>query len=214
MRYFRTMHSGHKVVEGNPSKASEPLKEHQPKTVQEPAREQNFPSNLTSEAPFTATSDELVAVRKSQQVNLPKATYIHSEMKKEIRPTQVEEALIITKPKQERNRPNQVSISHASAKIEETLPSLLLGKFSFVKEGENYNAEAKRISNVLKAFRWKVEPPYVIGALFDDNLSIQSNTGVVSREIIMGIEQLGYNFIAVESPKGVLAAWFKKESAK
>lgn len=214
MRYFRTMHPGHKVVEGNSSQASEPFKEHQSRTVQEPVSEQNFPSNQTSNALFPITRDEPVAVRNSRQLNLSKATRIQVEMKEEIRPTQVEEALIITEPKREKNHRNQVSISRASTKIAETQPSLLLGKFSFVKEGEIYNTEAKRISNVLKAFRWKVEPPYVIGALFDDNLSIQSNTGVVSREMIMSIEQLGYNFIAVESPKGIMAAWFKKEGVQ
>ena len=93
-------------------------------------------------------------------------------------------------------------------------PSLLLSKFSFLKEGESYRTEAIRVSNVLRTFRWKVQPPYVIGALFDDNLSIQSSTGVVSREVIMGIEQLGYYFVAVESPKGVMTAWFKKEGVQ
>ncbi|MDG6998491.1 MAG: hypothetical protein JRN15_05180 [Nitrososphaerota archaeon] len=110
----------------------------------------------------------------------------------------------------------KVSVVRVSAQPEEPVsveePCVLLSKYSFVKEGERYAREAIRVSQALQDLRWKIEPPYVISALFDDNLGIESNTGSMGRELLSKIEGIGYKFVAMESPKGVLTAWFKREN--
>ncbi len=203
MRYFGTIHSDHKVIEGDLPLVEDSIVESPPSVEKSVQRTSAIPKERIE-------NTQSIEVRKEPRIARSKVVHVARET--QTRPKQAEEVLIIAGPGQE--PAHEVTISRVSAKIEDTNPTLLLGKFSFIKGGESYNAEAIRISNSLREFRWKVEPPYVIGALFDDNLSIQSNTGVVSREMIMGIEQLGYNFVAVESPKGVMTAWFKKEGTQ
>src|SRR2546422_11494283 len=87
---------------------------------------------------------------------------------------------------------------------------LLLGKFSQIEEGEEYSQEALRISKALGQFRWNIEPPYVIGALFDDIVSIQAQAGSIPKDFLEKVEELGYRFIAVDAPNGCVTAWFKK----
>jgi len=87
---------------------------------------------------------------------------------------------------------------------------LLLGKFSQIEEGEEYSQEALRISKALGQFRWNIEPPYVIGALFDDIVSIQAQAGSITKDVLEKVEELGYRFIAVDAPNGCVTAWFKK----
>lgn len=212
VRYFKTIHSDHNVVEDSASRVSETPEVHAPRTIQEPVKHA-YVTGQKNDHPFSVVRSEPVQAEKSPQTAESIPTQITSSMREGIRPRLAEGALLLP-PKQEKSRRSEVSISHVSAKMEGVPTSLLLSKFSFLKEGESYRTEAIRVSNVLRTFRWKVQPPYVIGALFDDNLSIQSSTGVVSREVIMGIEQLGYYFVAVESPKGVMTAWFKKEGVQ
>ena len=88
---------------------------------------------------------------------------------------------------------------------------LLLGKLSYLEEGEEFRAEALRVSKALRKYRWNTEPPYVIGAMFDDLISIQSQTGMIKAEAIEGIRALGYSFVAIEAPAGVVTAWFRKD---
>ena len=87
---------------------------------------------------------------------------------------------------------------------------LLLGKFSQIEEGEEYSQEALKISKALGQFRWNIEPPYVIGALFDDIVSIQGQAGSITKDALEKVEELGYRFIAVDAPNGCVTAWFKK----
>jgi len=87
---------------------------------------------------------------------------------------------------------------------------LLLGKFSQIEEGEEYSQEALKISKALGQFRWNIEPPYVIGALFDDIVSIQAQAGSITKDALEKVEELGYRFIAVDAPNGCVTAWFKK----
>ncbi len=212
VRYFRTMHSDHNVVEDSALRVSETQEEHAPRAILERVKHASVTSEKSD--PVSVIRSEPVQLRRNPQSAESITTQISSSMREHIRPRLAEGALLVPHPKQEKSRKSEVLSSSVSAKTEEVTPSLLLSNFSFLKEGENYRTEAIRVSNVLRTFRWKVQPPYVIGALFDDNLSIQSSTGVVSREVIMGIEQLGYYFVAAESPKGVMTAWFKKEGVQ
>ncbi len=91
--------------------------------------------------------------------------------------------------------------------------SLLLAMSSYIEEGDEKRSEALKVSRVLKEFRWNVEPPYVIGIMIDDNLSIETNVGVISRNVLNRIEQLGYAFVAINAPQGSPVAWFKKKVA-
>ncbi len=209
VRYFKTMHSDHNVVEGDALHFNETPEVLRPRTVQRTTAHLPTESEKVAD-PFKIASNETVVAGKSSHA-IESSTNLQP-MGEQVKPSP--KVPLIAEPKQERSHRSEVSIEKTTVKNEEVKPSLLLGKFSFVKEGERYRKEALRISNVLKTFRWNVQPPYVIGALFDDNLSIQSSTGVVSREVIMGVEQLGYYFVAVESPKGVMTAWFKNEGVQ
>src|SRR5207247_3908645 len=86
---------------------------------------------------------------------------------------------------------------------------LLLGKSSHVQEGEEYNEEALRISKALGQFRWNIEQPYVIGALFDDIVSIQAQAGSINKDALEKVEELLYRLIAVDTPNDCLTASFK-----
>ena len=90
---------------------------------------------------------------------------------------------------------------------------ILLGKRSYVQDGEAYAQECVRVSQVLRKFRWNTEPPYVIGAMFDDLMCVQSQTGMIKSSLIEEVRKLGYAFVAIEAPGGIVSAWFKKGEA-
>ncbi len=90
---------------------------------------------------------------------------------------------------------------------------LLLAKSSYIQEGEENRKEAIRISRVLRAFRWNIEPAYMIGVIFDGNVSIETSTGVISGTLVKRIEGLGYYLVAVNTSKERPIAWFKKGAA-
>ncbi len=91
---------------------------------------------------------------------------------------------------------------------------LLLARSSYLQEGEENRREAARVSKVLRAFRWNVEPAYMIGVILDDNISIETNTGVISRALIRRIESLGYGLIAVNVSRERPIAWFKRKAVQ
>jgi hypothetical protein len=111
-------------------------------------------------------------------------------------------------PKVPSQAPAAVEPGRAQAPAEE----VLLGKLSYVQPGDEYRDASVRVSRVLRKYRWNTEPPYVIGAIFDDLMSIQSQTGMFRASAIRSVAELGYEFIAVESPSGVVTAWFKKRN--
>jgi hypothetical protein len=206
VRYFTTIHSGHDVVEGiAPVTNTLPL-EKIPTNIEEP--EVSIP-NITKSEIEARPLPKIAEAKRSAPIAVPTAAQTPKAAQTISKQVRIQS---VAQPEMKPAR--EVSIFNSKTRMEEAQPTMLLGKFSFVKAGEAFKAEAIRVSNVLRTFRWKVEPPYVIGALFDDNLSIQSNTGVISREVIMGIEELGYNFVAIESPKCTLTAWFRREAAK
>ncbi|HKW05788.1 MAG TPA: hypothetical protein VJN71_10850 [Nitrososphaerales archaeon] len=196
VRYFKGQHTGHRVL-GGPSEVEE-IAESDPR-AEISINSAGAASMQMLREPVETSRRETIPELTSVQVKQPRNSTLYSESgeaKKEV--SKVKQDKITIKP---------------SSSIDQT-KALLLGKFAFVKDEKFYMDEAEKVSTVLKTFRWKIEPPYVIGALFDENLAIQSNTGIITREVIMGVEQLGYNFVAMESAKGLLTAWFKKEGAR
>jgi len=89
--------------------------------------------------------------------------------------------------------------------------SLLLAKSSYVQEGEESMKEAVRISKILRAFRWNVEPVYTIGVIVEDNLSIETNKGEISGSLVKQIENAGYKLSAVTATSSKPTAWFKRK---
>lgn|GEM_PF-3541883 len=91
--------------------------------------------------------------------------------------------------------------------------TLLLAKSSYVQEGEESMKEAVRISKILRAFRWNVEPVYTIGVILEDNLSIETNKGEISGSLVKQIENAGYKLSAVTANSSKPTAWFKRKPA-
>jgi hypothetical protein len=91
---------------------------------------------------------------------------------------------------------------------------LLVSKSWYIQGGKGNRNEAVRISNVLKAFRWKVEPIYTIGVILDDMLSIETSRSQMSGTLIRRIEGAGYRLTAVAIDRGKPTAWFKKEGSE
>jgi len=87
---------------------------------------------------------------------------------------------------------------------------LLVSKSWYIQGGERNKKEAVRISKVLKAFRWKVEPVYTIGVILDDILSIETSRNQITRTLITRVESSGYRLTAVTDDQGKPVAWFRK----
>lgn len=108
-----------------------------------------------------------------------------------------------------------VQQAHLIAKEKkERVENLLLARSYYIQEGEDYREEAIRISKVLKEFRWKIEPSYSIRVIFDDNICIEGNNGIISRKLIKRIESLGYRLTAVSVEGPSPTAWFKRRQAQ
>lgn len=88
---------------------------------------------------------------------------------------------------------------------------LLVSKLWYQDPGPKNVAEAVRLSRILKSFRWKVEPAYTIGALFDDLLSIEAENGEIGGDMTKQIEDAGYRLSRVVVERGRHVAWFKRE---
>lgn len=91
---------------------------------------------------------------------------------------------------------------------------LLVSKSWYIQGGTGNRKEALRISKVLKAFRWKVEPAYTIGVILEDMLSIETSRSQVSGTLIKRIESEGYRLTAVVTDQGKPVAWFKNLGSK
>jgi hypothetical protein len=221
IRYFEDMHFGHRVVLKDQDKAEEA------KAIEVA---ENLPSSVV-EAPRVITINpkrvevdaravELEAVAQQEKVveNLQKLLEQHTKMEQVASPViptvsvSVAPPVTVSPPETvPAPLPTEVSVVQVeeAQEVKED-PTVLLAKDAFIKEGEKYRQESIRISQSLKEFRWKIEPPYVISILFDDSLGIQSTTGTISRELLSKVEELGYQFVAVEAPEGVPTAWFRK----
>ena len=161
------------------------------------------PPAAPEEAP--AQVEPLVAEPEPGEVEEPEPAVVEAP-EPEVPEVKVPEIVVpeVTAPPQEAPAPRP------AAPVEE----VLLGKRSYVQEGEEHARECARVSKVLKKFRWNTEPPYVIGAVFDDLVCVQSQTGKVESSLIEEVQKLGYTFAAIEAPAGIVSAWFKKSEAE
>jgi len=121
----------------------------------------------------------------------------------------------------EKVEPSAPALAHSAPKGEahppETAPSPtggepLLAGTSYVQEGDRYRQESLRVSNALREFTGDGKTPYVIGSLFDELLSVRSQTGGMNAGAIEAVTKLGYGFVAVEVSGGIVTAWFKRKA--
>jgi hypothetical protein len=134
----------------------------------------------------------------------------------------LEEDMELAEVPREESKPKVIEAKPVKAPVVEQVKvapkkpteALLMARFGYLEEGDEHFEEAKRVSKALKEFRWNVEPPYMISAIFDNVLSIQSRTGTMSASVIQKIESIGYKFVAVEAPKGKLTVYFKRAPAE
>jgi len=93
---------------------------------------------------------------------------------------------------------------------EEERETLLVAESFYLKDGEDVEKEALRISRALKELRWGVKPPYLISVMIDDSVGIETNGDAIMFDLIEKVEPLGYTFVAVNAPNGKPTAWFKR----
>jgi hypothetical protein len=98
----------------------------------------------------------------------------------------------------------------AGPTLDESVPLLLAGS-SYIEQDEAHLHEARRVSAALEEFRWNAHPPYVVGVLFRDILSVESATGLIGKNLIRKIQELGYNFVTITASHSTPTAWFKKK---
>jgi hypothetical protein len=207
---FFSDHEGHSVIEGRlferPQKAKKP---------EEVAEEVSKPSLAEGPAEeVVASAEEVVSQEPEPQVEDAAAS---AEVVAREPQTQVEE--IADVPAQEAPAPlpqatqpvEPVGAALSLLSEKDLKEPLLLARSSYIGESEEKRIDALRVSRVLKEFKWNVEPPYVIGVMVDDNLSVETNIGVISSSMVERMGKLGYKFVAVNAPQGSPVAWFKKD---
>ncbi len=115
-------------------------------------------------------------------------------------------------PKAEQKDALETTLEEPTTSLEDEREDgyLLVSQSWYIQGGTGNRREAVRISKVLKAFRWKVEPVYTIGVILDDILSIETSKNQISRTLIKRIEETGYRLSAVTTEQGKPVAWFKK----
>lgn len=96
--------------------------------------------------------------------------------------------------------------------VDKETEGLLVSKSWYIQGGKANKEEALRLSKVLSAFRWRVEPIYTLGVMLDDIVSIESTRNEISGTLIRSVEAAGYNLSAVTSDQGKVVAWFKRAS--
>lgn len=182
---FFLEHDGHNVVESNLFDPSA-LENGETEPEREPARQEEQIGELAGGSVAVTVQEPAVAEAEpepAQQAALP---------------VQVEESL--------------PSVAAPPSESEPPQP-LLLARSSYIGDSGEKRAEAARVSRVLEEFRWNVEPPYVIGVMLNNNLSIETNIGVISSSMVEKVQGLGYRLVAVNAPQGSPVAWFKREAA-
>ena len=128
-------------------------------------------------------------------------------------PVVIEKLRAVEKPieKAPQAKVEQPAAIEKPEKTKKNHDTLLLAKSSYVQEGEESMKEAVRISKVLRAFRWNIEPVYTIGVIVEDNLSIETNKGEISGSLVKQIENAGYKLSAVTANSSKPTAWFKRK---
>jgi hypothetical protein len=128
------------------------------------------------------------------------------------KPKRAKNVVVVQKKPAPKAAPASAPLSAPAAKpARKDDETILLAKSSYIQEGEENRREAIRISKILKAFRWNVEPVYTIGVILDDNLSIETNKGEITGDLVKQIEGMGYKLSGLNANSGRPTAWFKKK---
>ncbi len=155
----------------------------------------------------SANAKEALWPREPEETEHRRMRKVEEEPKGVPQPPATEEVVEESAPPVMKEQIPEVPRNPSQARKEEPL---LLAKSSYIQEGEENRKDAIRISKVLRAFRWNIEPAYMIGVIFDGNVSIETSTGVISGTLVKRIEGLGYYLVAVNVNKESPIAWFKK----
>jgi hypothetical protein len=189
---FFDEHEGHKVIEGKLFERPQTKPEGTPEEVSKPQPE---------EAPEVIPGAGAVVVQDQE----PKPPALDAA-----------DAAVQVEAKATPSAHTQLGVPIAEAppllSEKDLKEPLLLARSSYIGESDEKRFDALRVSRALKEFKWNVEPPYVIGIMVDDNLSVETNIGVISSSMVERVQKLGYKFVAVNAPQGSPVAWFKKES--
>jgi hypothetical protein len=199
---FEIEHEGHNVIEGRLFEHSQTPKK--PEDVAEEAsmaREEDAPE-------VVAASVEVLTAREENPQVKEGADAVAPEMAPEMAPTPLPQEV-----QSAETQPKEIVAAAPSLLSENDFKEpLLLARSSYIGDSDEKRIDALRVSRALKEFRWNVEPPYVIGVMVDDNLSVETNIGVISSSMVERVEKLGYKFVAVNAPQGSPVAWFKREA--
>ena len=126
--------------------------------------------------------------------------------------TEVEEAPAPVVPNQEESDTLSTPEASREAEVEED-KRLLVSRSWNVEGGSKNVAEAERISEILWPFRRTTQPPYTIGVIVDDILSVEAANGEIGGDLTKKIEGAGYRLSRVSVVEGRPVAWFRKERA-
>ena len=196
-----------RVAETRPPPKAEPEPPRRP--IPEPAQappEPLYERRLSPPAPPAAPQAEAAPVPAPMAAPEPKAEQPKESPRREPIP-EPKKAPPVVAPKPRPKEPVKQAEKGASAVEEE---HLLVSKSWYIQGGQDNKKEAARLSKVLSAFRWKVEPVYTLGVMLDDIVSIETSRNEISGTLIKRIEESGYMLSAVTSDQGKVVAWFKR----
>jgi len=197
-----------------PPRAPEPS----PPRIEKPRRAEKAPApEWTIEMAAPAELQPPVAAEKPPKVEKPIERPIEKVVRAKMEPVAALEVPPTPEKLIEKAAPARVEPPAAIEKPEKAKKNheaLLLAKSSYVQEGEESMKEAVRISKILRAFRWNVEPVYTIGVIVEDNLSIETNKGEISGSLVKQIESAGYKLSAVTANSSKPTAWFKRKPSE
>lgn len=196
-----------------------PVPAHVPAPVPEPSPLPTQKPRRAEKPPVVESPDEKVSLPKVKPPVAAEALLTVEQPVETAAPAKTEPAPLIERPTvvekpNERPAPSKVrppAPLEKPEKAKKNHEALLLAKSSYVQEGEESMREAVRISKILRAFRWNVEPVYTIGVLLEDNLSIETNKGEISGSLVKQIEKAGYKLSAVNATSSKPTAWFKRK---
>jgi len=216
---FFEEHDGHQVIEGRlfetlrSAKEPEGIAEEVPKPQAEEPRE-------TIAGPAEETGHELTPqVEEAPEVIAGPDEVVAQELKPQtmeradaLEPVEAQAPLLQVVKPVEIQAKEPVAAAPSPPSEEDLEEPLLLARSSYIGDSKEKRMDALRVSRALKEFKWNVEPPYVIGIMVDNNLSVETNIGVISSSMVERVEKLGYKFVAVNVPQGSPVAWFKREA--
>jgi hypothetical protein len=164
-------------------------------------------------APDRVDLSKEVAVAMHESPSAPRAQAVEAQMTRQLQ---------VAPPPQPTFYPPSAPTVPQPAPEERALPARvsaavvagepLATEAPFLQDSERYKLESLRILNALREFNRGDRTQYTIGALFDELLSIQSQTGAMTAGAIEAVIRLGYGFVDAEVQAGRLNTWIKRKA--